>query len=156
MPVPRPSLLEALLPSGQPWAPRKRGDQGTGEDVAGRWRVSRGGVGDLLYPAHFLVGSCHVAVDEATQLGPGSLRLGWEVVGKFLGDHLQNDSREDLGAKGGREVNAWVTCPPRSPWRPFFLVWVVVYSPIAGSLGARRPKTRPGILLPLPVTAHWG
>jgi hypothetical protein len=65
-------------------------------------RSSRGGVGDLLYPAHFLVGCGHVAVDETPQLGPGFLRLHREVIGKFLGDHLQNDPRENLGAKEGR------------------------------------------------------
>jgi hypothetical protein len=43
-----------------------------------------------------------VAVDETPQLGPGFLRLHREVIGKFLGDHLQNDPRENLGAKEGR------------------------------------------------------
>lgn len=79
---------------------------------------SRGGVGDLLYPAHFLVGSGHMAVDETTQLGPGFLRLRREVIGKLLGDHLQNDPRENLGAKEGRRSKRLGTLPPAVPQDP--------------------------------------
>lgn len=93
------------------------GGSGTGEDTAHPHPSSRGGVGDLLYPAHFLVGSSHVAVDEATQLGPGSLRLWREVFGKFL-DHIQNDPREDLGAKGRRGSKRLSTLPVPAPPAP--------------------------------------
>lgn len=81
-------------------------------------RSSRGGVGDLLYPAYVLVGCGHVAVDETTKLGPGFLRLCREVIDKLLGDHLQNDPRENLGAKEGRWNKCLGTQPPTVPRIP--------------------------------------
>lgn len=104
------------LEGGQPLGARKGGKPG---DRGGHGREAaslRGGVGDLLYPAHFLVGSGHVAVDETTKLGPGSLRLRGEVTGKFLRDHLQDDSREDLRTK--RRQRGVNPRPPPAPWSP--------------------------------------
>lgn len=59
-----------------------------------------------------------MAVDEATQLGPGFLRLRREVIGKLLGDHLQNDPRENLGADEGRRSKRLGTLPPTVPRIP--------------------------------------
>lgn len=103
----RPTPVSART-SSQPLVPGAVGSlgdpRGHSREAAQPTRTpsSRGAVGDLLYPAHFLVGSRHVAVDETAQLGPGFLRLRREVIGKLLGDHLQNDPRENLGAKEGR------------------------------------------------------
>lgn len=117
--MPEEFLTQQLVPG-----PRRDGKPG---DKRGHSREaaqptltpsSRGGVGDLLYPAYFLVGSGHMAVDEATQLGPGFLRLRREVIGKLLGDHLQNDPRENLGADEGRRSKRLGTLPPTEPRIP--------------------------------------
>lgn len=134
-----------------PWTPGKMGGRrGRGRETACPAHPhpsSRGGVGDLLYPAHFLVGSGHVTVDEATQLGPGSLSLRWEVIGKFFGDHLQNDPREDLGTKGGRGSKRLGFCPLKPLGPPAPLLLFVTQQPWGPG-----PSTR--ILLPPPCHSH--
>lgn len=125
------ACLEGSCPSSQSLVPGEMGSlggkRGHSRETAQPTLTpsSRGSVGDLLYPAHFLVGSGHVAVDETTQLGPGFLRLRREVIGKLLGDHLQNDPRENLGAKEGRRGKRQGTLPPEAPRTPDCPDWPV-------------------------------
>ena len=144
------------LEGGQPLGVRRRGRPwdrgGQGREAAS----SRGGVGDLLYPAHFLVGSGHVAVDEAAKLGPGSLRLGGKVIGKFLSDHLQDDSREDLRTKRRKwGVNPGVP-PPPAAHRILWLAKGIIQDTAPGNFGNQTPSGPSPILLPLPGTATPG
>lgn len=138
--TPGPPSWNCSCPGGQSLGTRRGGRPGDGGGCGREAASSRGGVGDLLYPAHFLVGSGHVAVDEAAKLGPGSLRLGWEVIGKFLGNHLQDDPREDLGTKEGRGSKRLGILPSAAPESLLSCVWPRGLKQEPGSFGNQTPS----------------
>lgn len=170
--TPGPPSWNCSCPGGQSLGARRGGRPGDGGGCGREAASSRGGVGDLLYPAHFLVGSGHVAVDEAAKLGPGSLRLGWEVIGKFLGNHLQDDPREDLGTKEGRGSKRLGILPSAAPESLLSCVWPrgLFIKQEAGSFGNQTPSRHSphpaappgnshaggrGCVAQWPAGAHW-